>query len=247
MLKRNIRGEKHPNYNNFASREELIYYYEVEKKSFSQIGLIFDLSAKTVWRRFKDLGLPTRSRKEAYAMRKGKKLFHLRLYQFKGDCSWNRGLTKETDVRVKNISLKVSEAQTKLNNHMRQKGVQHWNWKGGYDHYYGPNWHEQRAKALERDGYHCQYPLCSTSCDSQGQNLDVHHIIPFRLFGIKRYKEANELTNLISLCMRHHPAEEHNSEKSDAIVMANSYVDRDILSNTVYGRWGSQEVIRNRF
>jgi predicted HNH restriction endonuclease len=30
--------------------------------------------------------------------------------------------------------------------------------------------------------------------------LDVHHIIPFRKFGIDRYREANKISNLISLC-----------------------------------------------
>jgi predicted HNH restriction endonuclease len=32
------------------------------------------------------------------------------------------------------------------------------------------------------------------------RQLDVHHIIPFRKFGIERYQEANSLSNLICYC-----------------------------------------------
>lgn len=56
----------------------------------------------------------------------------------------------------------------------------------------GPNWQAQRRKALKRDNYTCQH--CANPADN------VHHIMPFRYFGMKRYKEANDLGNLISLC-----------------------------------------------
>ena len=35
-------------------------------------------------------------------------------------------------------------------------GVNHPNWRGGYEPYYGPNWHEQRRKARKRDKV-CQH------------------------------------------------------------------------------------------
>jgi len=75
-------------------------------------------------------------------------------------------------------------------------------WRGGYEPYYGPNWEEQRRSALERDGFKCV--LCGKRREENGKDLDVHHIIPFRVFGRERYEEANDLSNLITLCMKCH-------------------------------------------
>jgi 5-methylcytosine-specific restriction endonuclease McrA len=72
-------------------------------------------------------------------------------------------------------------------------------WRGGYEPYYGPNWFEQREKALKRDNYTCQ------KCGARGD--DVHHIIPFRKFGLANYLKANELSNLITLCKSCHGKE----------------------------------------
>lgn len=81
-------------------------------------------------------------------------------------------------------------------------GPDHPNWQGGGELYYGPNWNTQRRKAIKRDGHRC------IDCgidrqklrDELNQGLCVHHIKPFRLFGIERYKEANHLENLATLC-----------------------------------------------
>jgi len=70
-----------------------------------------------------------------------------------------------------------------------------YNWKGGYKGYYGSNWVQQRRKALERDNRTCK--ICKKTQKQLGKNPDVHHIIPFKKFGIERYKEANKLSNLI--------------------------------------------------
>lgn len=80
-------------------------------------------------------------------------------------------------------------------------------WKGGHIDYYGPNWEAQRRLARERDKYRCC--LCGISQKKLRRNLDVHHIIPFRTFGYiagenENYREANELSNLVSLCTSCH-------------------------------------------
>lgn len=80
-------------------------------------------------------------------------------------------------------------------------------WRGGYDHYYGPNWQEQRRRARERDRYFCQ--RCGISEKEIEYELHVHHIIRFGDFGEKRYQEANTLSNLISLCRPCHLIVEH--------------------------------------
>lgn len=82
-------------------------------------------------------------------------------------------------------------------------------WRGGkeqHEHYYGPDWERQRKKALERDGYMCR--KCGKF--SPWKEPNVHHIIPFKEFGIENYKEANEEENLISLCDRCHAWVERN-------------------------------------
>lgn len=73
-------------------------------------------------------------------------------------------------------------------------------WKGGIIPYYGPNWHWQGEKAHIRDNHTCQ------TCKKYQikPKLPVHHIIPFRKFGLEKYKEANQLSNLITLCIPCH-------------------------------------------
>lgn len=71
----------------------------------------------------------------------------------------------------------------------------------------GPNWQAQRRKALKRDNHICQ------DCGLPGN--DVHHIKPFRWFGIERYKEANELDNLVTLCDRCHRLAETEIQRTE--------------------------------
>lgn len=79
-----------------------------------------------------------------------------------------------------------------------QRGENNPAWRGGALDYYGDSWDEQRKRALERDDYTCQ--RCGKPRHKLGKNPDVHHIIPFRDFGVERHLEANDLNNLISLC-----------------------------------------------
>ena len=84
------------------------------------------------------------------------------------------------------------------------------NWKGGYDPYYGASWREARRQARKRDNHTCQYPGCDVTREDLGKALNVHHIIPFREFGVENHEEANDLSNLICLCNVHHTYVEHN-------------------------------------
>ncbi len=71
------------------------------------------------------------------------------------------------------------------------------NWQGGITcKKWGDNWIEQREKTLERDNRTCQV------CFEFG-NV-VHHINPRRLFKKNNIDKANELSNLITLCDKHH-------------------------------------------
>jgi len=67
---------------------------------------------------------------------------------------------------------------------------------------YGPNWDAQRELARQRDGYRCR--VCGAP-ERPGRRHDVHHLIPFREFGYvpgenDRYRQANDLGNLITVC-----------------------------------------------
>jgi hypothetical protein len=66
-------------------------------------------------------------------------------------------------------------------------GRDHSGWKGGHGNIsYGPNWHEQRKQALERDELLCQMPGCPIDRESHrnqwDRDLNVHHITPLATF-----------------------------------------------------------------
>lgn len=77
---------------------------------------------------------------------------------------------------------------------------------------YGPNWPEQRQRALERDNLQCQTPWCDITqaehLEQVGKELGVHHIIPRRYFYGPDvqfdYQQANVLSNLVTVCATHH-------------------------------------------
>ncbi|MCS6825440.1 MAG: DUF1998 domain-containing protein, partial [Caldilinea sp.] len=67
---------------------------------------------------------------------------------------------------------------------------------------YGPNWEEQRAAVRARERGRCA--ICGGP-EAPGRQHDVHHKIPFRLFGYVPglndfYLEANRLENLMLVC-----------------------------------------------
>lgn len=41
---------------------------------------------------------------------------------------------------------------------------------------------------------------CGKTPKEAGKALDVHHLVPFRQFGLARHAEANRIENLIALC-----------------------------------------------
>lgn len=90
---------------------------------------------------------------------------------------------------------------------IHQTGENNPNWRGGHADYYGPNWHRQARAARKRDGYRCQ--CCGITQKNGRRSFDVHHIVPFRTFGYIRdknnnYEQANDLSNLITLCQQCH-------------------------------------------
>lgn len=83
-------------------------------------------------------------------------------------------------------------------------------WKGGDLSYYGANWRQQRNKARHRDNHTCR--ICGKHRAEFIEELSVAHIRPFREFGIERYREANALSNLITLCRTCHIKFDYENE-----------------------------------
>lgn len=97
------------------------------------------------------------------------------------------GLTLNEDIYYERVHKSAQEYMTGENNP---------NWQGGITcQVWGDDWETQRKKALKRDNYQCQ--VCFESGNS------VHHIIPRREFG-DNTKDMNDLSNLITLCDKHH-------------------------------------------
>jgi len=82
-------------------------------------------------------------------------------------------------------------------------GQNHPNWKGGTIDNYGSSWTEDlRSAVRNRDGKECQ--RCGVDSDYCQQSLDVHHITPFRQYGLENHVEANQMDNLVSVCRSCH-------------------------------------------
>jgi len=76
-------------------------------------------------------------------------------------------------------------------------------WKGGSVRHYGDNWHQQRRKALERDGWRCQY--CGEDMSDAEREPDVHHIKRLKWFednydAPEWWERGNRLENLVTAC-----------------------------------------------
>lgn len=99
----------------------------------------------------------------------------------------------EPDIRAKAIrASQIAE---------RQRGHQHWNWKGGIPRHIPekstPAWKQWRRIVFERDNFQCQW--CFTS-----SKLVPHHRWPRRL----RPELIFDVTNGVTLCSECHPTAE---------------------------------------
>lgn len=91
---------------------------------------------------------------------------------------------------------------------IRYTGFNNPAWRGGIS-CYGDIWPYQRELARERDNNICQ--ICGATSNENGKRLDVHHIKPFKIFS--NPIEANNLSNLITLCRKCHRKEERKAQR----------------------------------
>jgi len=117
-----------------------------------------------------------------------------------------------SECKYNKLSDTLSESRQGESNPMFGKtGEDHPNYRGGYGQNYGEGWQRARRNALKRDNYECQD--CGLTRDQHhdefGYDLEVHHIQPFRTFDDA--SNANDLTNLITLCTTCHVEREHST------------------------------------
>jgi 5-methylcytosine-specific restriction endonuclease McrA len=97
-----------------------------------------------------------------------------------------------------------------------QTGATRYNWTGGYKGYYGESWPAAKRLTRKRDNYTCQN--CFKDKVILKKNPDVHHIKPFREFGLSKHLEANQPTNLICYCNVRHKTIEEKTNKITKIL-----------------------------
>jgi len=88
-------------------------------------------------------------------------------------------------------------------------GEKNHRWKGGTEWNYGAGWRAVRKAAHERDEV-CQ--VCDA--DEHDARLEVHHIVPVRLFvnaDDDEKTDAHFLENVVLLCAPYH----HQTERGD--------------------------------
>ena len=127
----------------------------------------------------------------------------------KGRIPWNKGLTKYTDIRVKNIGIATSIGKMgttysiEHRENMRKsakRGIDHHNWKGGItskieNRCHTIRWKRLRKKVYERDNWTCRN--CGKKCNGRVR-IQCHHITAERLGGL------DTMSNLITLCLSCH-------------------------------------------
>lgn len=96
------------------------------------------------------------------------------------------------------IAWEVKRQNIKKATAPHMQGANNPNWQGGgFVSEWGENWTEQRRAARKRDDCTCQV------CGFYSRSIHIHHIKPRRLF-LGHVEDANVLSNLISLCSKHH-------------------------------------------
>lgn len=127
----------------------------------------------------------------------------------KGHLAWNKGKTEvyseETLRKMSENAIRHWKGKHLSDGHRKkmsdaQRGEKSYRWKGGNEAYQGPNDQYQSRLVRERDKGICQ------NCGKKegARKHDIHHIVPFEVYGIEKYEEANRLENLMTLCRACH-------------------------------------------
>jgi len=185
----------------------LYQQYHEKEKSAAEISRMLDCTDHTVRRWLDKHGIEKRSLKEVNrAKHTPDELL---------DESWLRKQYVEDELTVIEIAEKLGCSQAPVSRWVREYGIEHRNIRSGKDHphynenkdevSYGPGWMDIAAQVRERDNHSCQRCGMENSehIEKYGNGLTVHHIKPLKQFKEGEeidYSEANDTSNLITLC-----------------------------------------------
>lgn len=193
-----------PEYEELQDESWLREKYATEGKSVREIAAIIGCGDRTVKRWLKKQGIQTRP---PHPVTDDKRVY---------DSEWMETQYTEKGLSAEEIAGKASTGKTTIFRWLRKHGIEvhprdasgedHYRWKGGWDHYYGPDWNQQRQKRRERDDNKCV--VCGLSNgehkERTGKSLHVHHIQRKESFrdeeGEIDFERANRMENLITLC-----------------------------------------------
>lgn len=170
-----------------------IKYWD-EELTQQEIGEECNVSARTIRKQMKRLGVPTRDiagenhplhgqerpdevKEKISATLEGRSFTDETRERI---AEAQRGRELPADVRQKisrSLQGTVRSRETRRKMSRSTAGEQNPNWSGGYSRRYGVGWTEARERVRRRDGV-CQH--CGH--DGTERTLDVHHIVPVRLF-----------------------------------------------------------------
>lgn len=159
--------------------------------------------------------IPSKSEKSTYCSRECKNKWHSEnrsgenhpLYnRIETECEMCGGTIHKKPSRVKGSDNTFCSIECHREyQSIHQTGDDHHNYNGGRADEYGPNWHRQRRKAIERDNGECQN--CGDHRSELDRDIHVHHIKPRKEFitnGSLDHERANRLDNLVCLCSECH-------------------------------------------
>lgn len=201
---KNKEQKKIGNRRNDISTEEIIKLYFEGNKSPREIGKILNCSEGLVRERIKKEGLPMRNNSEV----ERKNIF------LKGHKTWNTGLTKITNEKVKKFSEEKikwwqenkfnSKGNNILKNLVNRTGELNSSWINGKSFEpYGLEFNRYLKEEIrKRDNYTCQE--CNKTQLDYNFKLHIHHI--------NYNKKDNVPLNLISLCNKCHSKTNFNRQ-----------------------------------
>jgi len=185
------------------SKEKLEELYWSKKLSTVEIGKIFSVDHKTIWRWMVKYGIPRRTKSEAKLVKPTR--YWLGKHRSKETIEkMKKSLSKIFKGRKVTWGDKISKAK---------KGEKHWNWKGGISKlrnriFQSREYKKWRKAVFERDNYTCQ------SCGKRGCYLEAHHIKPF----VSNPELVFELSNGITLCKECHKKVHREEKKFEKFV-----------------------------
>lgn len=232
----------------YKKRDWLFQKYIVEKCSARKIGRECSCNGQTILNWLKSYKIKIRTLSGSHLG-----IYHTAEAKKKiSETKMGHSVSEETKKKIS--KSRVGKYGGKNNPMYGRRKEKSFNWNGGGYDYYGPDWYEQRNKALYRDGYICQN--CGLKkCDKNGNEHIVHHIFARDMYikimlnfysfipeNVGRtifklipsdflipdliWNEMNRLENLVTLCRQpcHKDADRKQAKKYDWKFLKKKYV-----------------------